>query len=639
MVVGLREELQTASGERRPALQYRRTQAENLLAFMEQLFATGSEWQRCRTWTLLAESAATFLGRFHPPNRECEQVQEALASLGNLDRLGEAVDLVEFRAAAEARLNASSRQVGILEQTGIHLLSLSAARHTRFRVVFVPGLAERSFPVPGRQDPILLDDERRALSAPDAALPLKSARPQEERLLFLLAVNAARERLVLTLPRAEAVSGAARIPSYYVLSSLECLAGTPVSYSRLSGGGDPRVLLVRRSSWLTQTAQTALDLREFDLGRIEACLESAQPETGRYLERCSPNFARALASEQGQWGTPAFTAYDGMLSSPECRQALDHMFSVERVYAATALERYASCPYRFFLHDVLHVRELDDPAASDSIAATDKGELIHAILREFYAAMKAQNRLPLAGKDFESCRQVLAETCARHFAEVERNGLAGLPATWELNRRFILQDLERHLLAEIEAEGNWLPVDFERSFGIDDAASCVEAPAGDSSLKFRGVIDRVDLDRERHAVRVVDYKSGKLRHRARVLLEGGRALQLPLYLFAAKALYPGVELQPSQAEYCYLTRAGQWSTCVFTGADLIEKQADIREILGTMLSGCRSGAFPHWPAGNGSAGCENCEYRSVGDPRREALWKRKQTDERLHAFQQMREKA
>jgi RecB family exonuclease len=637
MIAGLETESRTVSTERQPALSRRRAQAGELLALMEVLFAKGGDWSRCRSWSALAASVAESLSRFYPPGRDREQVRGAIASLASLDRVGEATDLSEFRAALEARLQASSRQVGVLEQTGIHLLTLAAARHTRFRVVFVPGMVERSFPVAGRQDPILLDEERRALGGKGVTLPLKGSRPHEERLLFLLALGAARERLILTVPRAEAASSAAKIPSHYVLASLECLAGMPVPPSSLACPGLPRVVFVRRSSWLAQTAKTALDLREFDLGRVRTCLESAHPESSRYLERCSPCFARALAAEQAQWGTPAFTAYDGMLASPECREALTQAFSPERIFAATALERYAACPYRFFLHDVLRLRELEEPAAGDSIAAQDKGELIHAILGEFYELMKARERLPLAGQEFDALHKVLDEICERRFADVERNGVAGQPATWELNRRFILQDLERHLRREIEGEGGWVPTDFERSFGIEDAASCLEVPAGDSVLKLRGVIDRIDLDRGQGAVRVIDYKSGKRRHKLRVDLAGGMALQLPLYMLAAQAFYPRAELQYSTAEYSYLTRAGQWSRCSFAGSDLLEKQAALREILGTIMNGCRSGIFPHWPQESGSA-CEGCEYHSVGDPRRETLWKRKQTDERLHLLRLMREK-
>ena len=637
MLAGLISDLQNASSERRSLLEYRRTQTTNLLAFMERLFATGSGWLGCRTWTALADSAAVFLRRFHPPSRECEQVQEQLASLGDLDRLGEPVDLLEFRAAVERALNSSTRKVGTLERTGVHLLSLTAARHTRFRVVFVPGLVEGGFPLPGRQDPILLDEERRALSGQEAALPLKGARPQEERLLFLLALEAARERLILTVPRADAVTGSTKIPSYYVLAALECLAGRPFSYSDLTGGAVPRLRVVRRSYWLTQTGPTALDLREFDLGKVKAILESEQPEASRYLEHGSPSFARALEAEQAQWANPRFTPYDGMLASPVCRQALGELFSPERVYAATALERYASCPYRFFLHDVLQLRELDDPVSSDAIGPQDKGELMHAILSDFYGALKARQRLPLTGQKFETCREILAETCARHFETAERKGITGLPATWELNRRFIQQDLERYLRTEIEDDGNWLPVDFERSFGIEDEATALEVPAGAGMLKLRGIIDRIDLGNNGAAVRVIDYKAGKKRHPLSVDLAGGRALQLPLYLRAAQALHPRAELESSVAEYCYLTRAGEWSRCIFSGTDLVEKQARLSEILGTILAGCRDGVFPHCPEGNGTGGCGGCEYRAVGDPRREALWKRKQSDPRLEPFRRMRE--
>jgi RecB family exonuclease len=468
---------------------------------------------------------------------------------------------------------------------------------------------------------------------------LKSSRPQEERLLFLLALQAARERLILTVPRAEAASGTEKLPSSYLLAALECLAGRPISCADLnnhSGNAEaPRVVYVRSSCLLSRTTQTAIDLREFDLGRIKACLRSGHPEAGRYLERLSPNFARALEAEQAQWGTDALTVYDGVLVAPQSRQALAELFAEDRVYSATALERYASCPYRFFLNDVLRLRELDDPSSLDFIGARDKGDLMHAILSDFYTGMKAQKKLPLTAEDFEDYRAALAAVCQEHFQRVENDGLTGLAATWELNRKSILRDLERYLRSEIDSGADWIPEDFERGFGTDGGAPALEVPIGAGRIRLSGKVDRIDLEATRKTARVIDYKSGKRRHNLKVDLAGGRALQLPVYLLAAAKLYPHIDLRRSAAQYCHVTRAGNWSRCEFDGAALLTKQEDLREILDTILAGCRNGIFPRCPEGNS---CGNCEYSSVGDPRRDALWQRKQSDPRLDAFRQMRSK-
>ena len=627
---------EVADDSRKAALEHCARQASNLSAFLQELFAFGSHCRQQQAWSKLAAAATAFLRRFHAPDGERDAVEDALSSLGELDRLRQPASLAGFIAAAEQALAGVSRTRGALQQTGVHLLSLAAARHARFRVVFVPGLTEGSFPVAGRQDPILLDEERRVLSVRGgAALPLKSMRPQEERSLFRLALEAAGERVVLTMPRAEAASGTEKIASHYLLQSVECLAGRPIHQADLQSPATapPHVVFVRNSSLLADDPQTALDEREFDLRTARAALASAHPADARYLERVSPNFARAVEAEQAQWGSDSLTVYDGLLATPECRQALAELFSGERVYAPTALERYAACPYRFFLNDVLRLRELEEPELVDEIDARDKGELMHAILRDFYAEMKALKKLPLAAGHLETYRTTLAAISQDHFQRVEREGLTGPSATWALKQQFILQDLERHVRSEMGTE--WLPEDFERAFGKENDP--FEMPTAGGSIKLRGQIDRIDLSPDRAAIRVVDYKSGKSRYNLKVTLLGGKALQLPLYLLAAASFHRHIDLSRSSAEYCHITRRGEWKTCTFQGATLAERREELAHLLQSIISGYRDGVFPHCPDQKPPLSCANCEYARIGDPRREKLWERKQSDPRLASFLQMRE--
>jgi ATP-dependent helicase/DNAse subunit B len=628
---------QAGTENRKAALDHLAQQTENLLAFLRQLFTFGNHCRQQQTWSALAEAACAFLRRVHPPTSERDRVESALSSLRELDRLRQPASLAGFIAAAEQTLAGVSRTRGVFQQTGVHLMSLAAARHTRFRTVFVPGLTEGSFPVAGRQDPILLDEERRALSmGGGAVLPLKSTRPQEERFLFRLALEAATEHIVLTMPRAEAASGAEKIASHYLLQSVECLAGRPIHQAALQspGAAPAHVVYIRNSSLLADDCHSALDSREFDLRFARALLASEHPADARYLEQGSSNLARAVEAEQAQWGSDGLTVYDGLLATPECRHALGELFSAERVYAPTALERYAACPYRFFLHDVLRLQELEEPELVDEIDARDKGELMHVILRDFYAAMKAEKKLPLAPGRFEDYRAALAAISQEHFRRVESEGQTGPPATWALKQQFILQDLERHVRSELGSD--WLPEDFERAFGMKDFPG-FELPIGDEAIQLRGQIDRIDLSPDRTAIRVVDYKSGKKRYNLEVSLLGGKALQLPLYLLAAASLYRRIELRQSTAEYCYITRRGEWKTCVFPGAALAEKQEELSTLLRTIIDGCREGVFPHCPDEKSPTGCRNCEFTRIGDPRRQVLWERKQTDPRLAPFLHMRE--
>ena len=97
------------------------------------------------------------------------------------------------------------------------------ARGRTFRVVFVPGLAERMFPQKPREDPLLLDKEMR--EPLDAGLFVQDHRAKTERLLLRLAVGAATERLWLSYPRLDVSGARPRVPSFYVLDVLRAVTG------------------------------------------------------------------------------------------------------------------------------------------------------------------------------------------------------------------------------------------------------------------------------------------------------------------------------------------------------------------------------------------------------------------------------
>ncbi len=476
-------------------------QARELANFISKRIEQAAAWQKLHSWSELAEAVIHALIELHAPSAVRDQVEAALRSLGPLDRVA-AASLSEFVRRAEAGLSSTSETVGQMEATGVHLVSLSAVRHARFRVVFVPGMTERSFPLVGRDDPILLDAERAAISP---ALPLKRSRPDEERLLFLLACEAAREKLILSLPRKEASSGAEKIPSYYVLRLLSAFgAAGYADLARPSG----RVRVISNSRLLSLETRDCIDEREFDLGRIRALLKTNESVRARYLERRSPNLARAVFAEHRTWDTDVFTEFEGVLP-PARREALAHRVGAD-TYSPSALEQYARCPYHYFLQYVLRLKEdeLEDTGAIEAIGAQDKGELMHAILRDFYSAVEQEGKVPLVSADLEYYRKTLREICERHMEAAERQGITGYRVTWELNRKFIAQDLDRYLLNEIRNGADWRAEKLEASFGFDGEPSLL-LEVGGRTVGIRGRIDRLDLNGARDALRVVDYKSGK----------------------------------------------------------------------------------------------------------------------------------
>src|SRR4030095_1264419 len=95
--------------------------------------------------------------------------------------------------------------------------SPAQVRGRSFRVVFVPGLAERMFPQKPFQDPLLSDDVRTAL---DARLATRAQQSHRERVLLHLAAGAATERLYVSYPRLDVGEGRVSVPSFYAAELL-----------------------------------------------------------------------------------------------------------------------------------------------------------------------------------------------------------------------------------------------------------------------------------------------------------------------------------------------------------------------------------------------------------------------------------
>ena len=146
----------------------------------------------------------------------------------------------------------------------------TAARGRSFRIVFVPGLAERMFPQRIREDALLPDRRREAV---DGALATQTRRAADERLQLTLAVGAAAERLYVSYPRVELNESRQRVPSFYVLDIARAIEGhiPPASTlaARASDAGGATL------AWPAPlVADTAIDDFEHDLATMAALLRN-----------------------------------------------------------------------------------------------------------------------------------------------------------------------------------------------------------------------------------------------------------------------------------------------------------------------------------------------------------------------------
>jgi hypothetical protein len=114
--------------------------------------------------------------------------------------------------------------------------------------------------------------------------------------------------------------------------------------------------------------------------------------------------------------------------------------------------------------------------------------------------------------------------------------------------RAVAADLRRYLALEARDGLDWPPYGLELRFGFDDEPESDSLPPLElgEEVRVRGIVDRVDVDAQGHAV-VRDYKSGGTRPEyqgARWALD--RQLQVALYMLVAREL---LGLQPVAGFY------------------------------------------------------------------------------------------
>lgn len=153
--------------------------------------------------------------------RHPERVLSVLAELRPMAHVGP-VDIAEVRLVLERRFAALADKPSGRRYGKVFVAPIDEVRGLEFEVVFIPGLAERIFPQKVAEDPLLLDDARRALGA---ELQTHDDRAEAERLALRLAVGAASRRVVLSYPRIDVEQARPRTPSFYGLEVLRVAEG------------------------------------------------------------------------------------------------------------------------------------------------------------------------------------------------------------------------------------------------------------------------------------------------------------------------------------------------------------------------------------------------------------------------------
>ena len=457
---------------------------------------------------------------------------------------------------------------GVHEPEAVLLAEPLEVRARRFRAVFVCGLQEGEFPMPAHPEPFFSDERRRELA--HAGGP--RLRPREdalaaERYLFYAALSRATERVYLSY-RSSDEEGNLALASPFIADVAEVLA----------------------PGWPERRRRRLL---------ADVVWDPGQAPTHRERDRSAAASAAAPAGEQ-----PPRRHALGARALREVRHS--------QILSAGALEAFAECPVRWLIE-----RELQPEALTPQAEAMTRGSIMHDLLERLLRELGG----PVTPASLQAAEAILD----RLVTELAAGGAGMLsPGSPEIVRagalRAIEADLRRYLQHEARNAGQWRPFGLELRFGFADeegALPPLALGAGPDSVLVRGVVDRVDVDGDGHAI-VRDYKSGAQRPGwSAARWSEDRQLQVALYMLVVRELtdaepvagfYQPLRGEDLRARGVFVDGTPVGSGAVKTDArstdELDEMLADAAERAVTLAATLRAGRLEPCPQNCSRDGCK-----------------------------------
>jgi len=579
---------------------------EHLSSFALPIVDTLATWPPQATWGEWLERFGELAPRVL---RRPARVLRVLGELRAMSAIGP-VSLEEARDVLAERLRTFDEQPPADRYGRVFVGSPHQARGRAFKVVFVPGLAERLFPQKLREDPLLLDKEmRRPLGA---RLLVQDDRAKAERLLLRLAVGAATERLWLSYPRLDVGGARPRVPSFYVLDVVRAVTGQIPHHEVLqreaaAAGG-------AKLDWPAPSQpRDAIDEVEHDLATLRLLLDTPDRAGVRgeahYLLGLNPSLRRSVtrrwARARSRW-----LPQDGLVrAAPAIRPMLDAQRLGARPYSVSALQKFATCPYQFVLSAIYRFAPNDPPEPLQRLDPLMRGSLFHEVQAGVLRALRADGLLPLEPADVPRALKALAATLETIAAAYKDRLAPAITRVWDDEIAAIGRDL-RVWIRKLPESGPWIPEYFEYSFGLDDEGrderSQREPVRIDDRFILRGSVDVIETRQGSSELRITDHKTGRNRTTPRTVIGGGGTLQPVIYGLAIEKI---LGRPVREGRLFYATTAGG-----FAEHPVPLSEANRRAGLEALEIIDRAIELGFLPAAPAERACTWCDFRSICGP-------------------------
>ena len=561
--------------------------------------------------------------------RRPEPVLAVLAEFEPMGDVGPA-SLEEVGEVLSERLRFLRRDPPQRRYGQVFVGSIDEARGREFAVVFLPGLAEGLFPQRAFEDPLLLDDFRKAIGD---ELLVRDDRVKQERQRLALAVAAARDRLIASYPRMDVAESRPRVPSFYALELPRAVeGGLPElkDFERRAREAAPA-----RLNWPAPAdIGDAIDDAEYDLVTLRHALKESSG--ARYLVETNPHLARALRSRWKRWARK-WTDADGLVTSdPAALAALGEHRLRARAWSPSSLQQFAVCPYKFALNGIYGLRPREESTPIEQLDPLTRGGLFHNVQFALMGELQRGGLLPVNAARLADVLQLADRVLDRVAAKYEEDLVPAIPRVWKSEIEDLRTDLRGWLQYIAVNDEDWLPIHFEFGFGLrasegrDPASTAEEADLTECGVRLRGSIDLVERHIQSGVLRVTDHKTGKPPEMVPAYVGGGRSLQPLLYGLAAEKLL-GARVESGRLFYA--TQKGGYQHAAIPTSD--KARQFLTRLLENIDGAIADGFLPPAPQ---KEACDICDYRVVCGPYEELRLTRykDRRDERLEPLTEIR---
>lgn len=166
----------------------------------------------------------------------------------------------------------------------------------------------------------------------------------------------------------------------------------------------------------------------------------------------------------------------------------------------SALINYLTCPRKFYYQNILKLREPDEP--TDLLEKNDLGTITHKALELLYQPFVKDQELT-QGKLEEICEEkVIIQALQTAYNQLYQTNDTQFNGYFEMYKSLMLQDIQNTIQLDIDNN-----LGFKYIGGEQQISTSYTYGAPEESINLRGIIDRIDRDKE-GKLRLVDYKTG-----------------------------------------------------------------------------------------------------------------------------------